>query len=646
MFIGLAYVVAAHKVRADEEAQTATSAGIGAKLGPVDTTETAETNPAQTTAALPFLPAVAADSILVSGTLVDPGMLARLAGAGRLAPDPFAGHAAPDVRVLTAPSAASADAAASVSAAPAAGALSLEQVVLKLPDETTQEPSEPSDPIGDVDDRGQEGERVGTDLRDILRGSDGPDRIDARGGDDTVYGGQGDDTLVGGDGDDRLEGEAGNDALEGGAGNDTLVGGDGDDRLVGGAGNDLLQGGDGDDVLDGGPGADRLVGGPGNDLLIVDSLGDVIDERPEDPGSDTVVLREAFAAEAARAYPHLTPTGATTFVLGDPIGRVLPPEAQTFVRSLSPGIEHVRLEGTAPHHVLGDHRANRLEGNDGDNRLWGGAGDDMLLGSGGDDVLYGEDGDDLLDGGAGQDLLYGGAGDDTYLLGLAEGEPDRIFDTVGVNRIRLDGIDAHAVAVRHDGADLVIAVNGHEIGRIVDYTHNPASFSGLDFGDGVQPFAAFMRDGGADDILAEFLEAPRLQGTDARDLLLGTDASEWLQGAGGNDQLEGGGGNDLLEGGPGSDLLRGGAGDDVYLIRASDDGIDRIEDRGGANRVAMPDAHADMLAGFFSGDDLWVTVDGRAAFVVADHTAAPEAFAGVQAGDGFVSSAKLTGTHG
>jgi Ca2+-binding RTX toxin-like protein len=646
VFIGLVYVIATHEVRAGEELPSAVPAGAVGKVGLADPAEAVATDQPQAAASLPFIPAVAADSILVSGALVDPGTITRLSGAGRLAPDPFAGHAAPDVKVLTAPGAAAESAPAAFSAAPSAGALSLEQVVVRLPEEGMEAPSDPSDPIGEVDDRGQEGERVGTDLRDILRGSEGPDHIDARGGDDTVSGGQGDDTLIGGDGHDRLEGEAGNDLLLGGDGNDTLVGGEGDDRLFGGAGNDLLLGGDGDDLLDGGPGADRLVGGPGSDLLVVDSLADVVDERPEDPGSDTVVVREAFAAEAARAYPHLTPTGATSFLLGDPIGRVLPPEAHSFVRSFAPGVEHVRLDGTAPHHLLGDDRANRLEGNDGDNRIWGGAGDDILLGGGGDDLLFGEAGDDLLDGGAGQDLLYGGTGDDTYILGLAEGEPDRIFDHEGINHIRLKDIDPAAVSVRTDGADLVIAANGDEIGRIVDYAQTPSSFSGLDFGDGPRPFAAFMQNDGTDDILAEFLRAPRLQGTEARDLLFGTDAREWLQGSGGNDQLEGGGGNDLLEGGAGSDLLRGGAGDDVYLLRASDGGIDRIEDGLGANRVVMPDVRADMLAGFVSGDDLWVTVDGRAAFVVADHTAAPEAFLGVQTADGLVSPAKLTGTHG
>lgn len=651
VFLGLAHIVWTRGAQAADDAETSASAGTGGGTGTPGSADAPEGGAAPVAAVLPWVPAVAADSIFVSGTFVDPGTVTRLSGAGRLAPDPLAGHAAPDVKVFTAPGAGTATATADAVMGPAAGSLSLEQVVLQLPDPADSgDASDPPDPIGEVDDdTGSGGDRTGTEYRDILRGGSGDDRIDARGGDDTVYGGDGNDTLLGGAGNDRLEGEGGDDRLEGGDGNDTLLGGDGNDTLLGGAGNDLLSGGAGDDLLDGGPGADRLVGGPGNDVLVVDSLGDVVDERPEDPGIDTAAVREGFAAEAARAYPHLTQAGETTFVLGDPIGRTLPPETHPFVRGISPGVENLTVEGTAPHDILGDDRANRLVGNDGDNRIWGAGGDDILLGGGGDDLLYGGDGDDLLDGGPGEDLLYGGAGDDTYLLGLAEDGPDRIFDGEGANRVRLDGVDPASVSVRSDGDDLVIAVEGSDVGRIVGYAQQPSAFLGLDFGDGPRPFDAFVRDSGggtADDILAGFETAPRIEGTEARDLLSGTDAGEWLRGFGGNDRLEGGGGDDLLEGGADSDLLRGGAGDDVYLVRAGEAGVDRIEDALGTNRVVVPDARADILAGFFAGDDLWVTVDGTPAFVVADHASAPGAFAGVQTADGFVPAEKLTGTHG
>ena len=99
----------------------------------------------------------------------------------------------------------------------------------------------------------------GTELDDILRGSQADEHFLGYDGNDIIYAGSGDDNLKGGDDDDQLFGGAGNDRLDGGDGNDSLIGGDGDDYLVGGKGND---------VLDGGMGRDGLVGGKGADIFV------------------------------------------------------------------------------------------------------------------------------------------------------------------------------------------------------------------------------------------------------------------------------------------------------------------------------------------------------------------------------------------
>jgi hypothetical protein len=71
---------------------------------------------------------------------------------------------------------------------------------------------------------------VGTNGRDVLRGTPQADRLDGRGGDDRLFGNGGADVLVGG---------AGNDVLVGGAGSDRLVARDGSpDVLQCGAGSD------------------------------------------------------------------------------------------------------------------------------------------------------------------------------------------------------------------------------------------------------------------------------------------------------------------------------------------------------------------------------------------------------------------------
>ena len=79
---------------------------------------------------------------------------------------------------------------------------------------------------------------TGTEKDELLRGTEGVDRIDGLGGYDEIFG------------------FAGDDLLDGGPGNDELFGAEGDDTLSGGTGDDFLDGREGDDTLTGGPGRD------------------------------------------------------------------------------------------------------------------------------------------------------------------------------------------------------------------------------------------------------------------------------------------------------------------------------------------------------------------------------------------------------
>jgi Ca2+-binding RTX toxin-like protein len=69
----------------------------------------------------------------------------------------------------------------------------------------------------------------GTEMDDVLYGSNDPDEIIADGGDDAIFSGGGLDTLYGGVGNDTLQAEAGKDVLWGGKGDDILRGGTGAD---------------------------------------------------------------------------------------------------------------------------------------------------------------------------------------------------------------------------------------------------------------------------------------------------------------------------------------------------------------------------------------------------------------------------------
>jgi len=509
----------------------------------------------------------------------------------------------------------------------------------------SEEPAEPPAPLppGAVlegDDEG--GPLSGGPGHDRLSGGGGPDAIAGGAGDDEIFGGGGDDRLEGGPGDDRLEGGSGDDRLAGGDGRDLLIGGDGDDRLEGGAGSDRLAGGAGDDLLDGGPGVDELVGGAGDDLLRIDHPFDVALERPGE-GRDQVIVAPEFADNLRARQPHQAPEGEALFALGDAAATSLPPEVASYLKQLGGDIEEVVLEGEAPHDILGSAAANRLLGNRGDNMLFGGSGDDLLEGL---------EGDDVLDGGPGQDLLYGGPGDDLYLLGLAEEGPDRIRDLEGANRLELP-YRSGEVEVALVGEDLVIRHEGADVARIEGYGLRPESFPAIALKDGDFPISELLAgsgpepEGSMEDLLAPYLDRPRLAGDAGPNLLVGGEEGERLEGGAGSDLLQGFGGDDLLDGGPGNDQLAGGAGDDLYLVRARDPGVDRIRDAEGENRIAMPDVTSpDLLSGFLEGDDLWVAVEGSPAFAIEDFLANPEVFPRIHTQGGTVETLKLTGTDG
>ncbi|MCU0571252.1 MAG: hypothetical protein MUF49_32385, partial [Oculatellaceae cyanobacterium Prado106] len=100
--------------------------------------------------------------------------------------------------------------------------------------------------------------QTGTEVGDLLIGTQDSNGIDGKGGDDVILGLEDSDSLAGG---------SGNDQINGGSNADILVGGSGNDQLYGEQGRDTLNGLDGADVLSGGTEGDRLYGGLDNDIL-------------------------------------------------------------------------------------------------------------------------------------------------------------------------------------------------------------------------------------------------------------------------------------------------------------------------------------------------------------------------------------------
>lgn len=155
--------------------------------------------------------------------------------------------------------------------------------------------------------------------------------------------------------------------------------------------------------------------------------------------------------------------------------------------------------------LLGDARANRLEGL---------AGNDRLSGREGNDVLIGGNGADRLDGGSGADRMAGGLGDDIYHV-------DDAGDLV------IEGADGGIDTVRSE-VDFVL---GDHLERL--YLAGSGAIAGT--------------------------------GNGLANILYGNDGDNMLSGGGGADKLEGGGGADIFL----FDVLEGGREADTIMDFAS-----------------------------------------------------------------------------
>ena len=108
---------------------------------------------------------------------------------------------------------------------------------------------------------------VGTNEKDTLVGTNGPDIICGKGDGDNIKGGDGNDIILGGPGPDNLQGGDGNDKIRANTEGDKVDGGNGDDELHGGSQNDFMLGGPGDDLIQGHLGNDHMDGESGDDRV-------------------------------------------------------------------------------------------------------------------------------------------------------------------------------------------------------------------------------------------------------------------------------------------------------------------------------------------------------------------------------------------
>jgi Ca2+-binding RTX toxin-like protein len=355
---------------------------------------------------------------------------------------------------------------------------------------------------------------VGTEGSDVLRGT--PSR-------DVIWGGEGDDELFGSLGNDLLCGGPGEDLVHGGRGNDVVDGGPGTDRVYGDLGDDKVVGGPGDgDEAGGGLGIDTLNGGPGNSDLVHGDYG--YDRMDGGPGRDDIA---SFATDVGAGRRG----GGGVWV--------------SLRKHRARGDGHDRLfrfedvEGSAfADTLIGNGRANAIDGGPGNDRIRGGGGADELNGGQGSDRCHGGRRivscgrearpkgsayvtlDPVSGGGAGVEIV-GGRGGDRFTAVAFDPESDS-FGVAATKRIALGTGCARPAG--GDPTQAVCAVEG------------PPRWLMADLGPG--------NDG------------LRVEGS------LAEVGFVRLAGGPGDDTIHGGPEEDLIESGPGGDHLYGGAGAD------------------------------------------------------------------------------------
>lgn len=387
----------------------------------------------------------------------------------------------------------------------------------------------------------------------------------------------------------RIEGGKGDDKLHGNGGNDLLLGNDDDDDLYGGDGNDTLVGGDDDDKFDGGTGTD-------------------------------------FVSYDDGVYPDAASTR---------INFSLRWTSKTGTRGA--GADYA-VAGTVEN-LRGSTYDDSLVGNDKANSIDGGLGDDTIEGGPGEDVL---------DGGLGLDTLsysrspaavrvnlaqpYPAGGDATGDLtggfenALGSAFADTLTGTAGANELHGAG-----------GDDLLVGLAGEDTLDGGSGSHDRVTYASSSSGVTVSLLAGTAKGGDAEgDTLTKVED---LVGSEKADVLIGSRVANVILGLGGNDMIMGGLWGDQIDGGAGIDtasysdssegvtvslrsgVVKGGAGEDRLMSMENligsafadtllgTDGANNING-GGGNDVISGLGGADRLFGS-NGDDRLDGGDGN-----------------------------------
>ena len=381
-----------------------------------------------------------------------------------------------------------------------------------------------------------------------------------------------------------------------------LIGTEADDVLYGNKGNNAYLAGAGADLINGSSGNDSMSGGSGIDTLdysglnadITFSRGGVITKSGGN-GVDTIAAFdiEVIKGNAKRINTIDGSSGTTAAINVDLSSNSLE------ITGL-PGIGSAKLTVINFSNVNGSENNDVILGDAKANTLNGGGGNDTISGGGGDDLLLGSSGSDLYRGGAGADTLSyeAFAGGVTLVRGgtiiKADGSVDTIADFAVETIVGTKG----AVNTIDGSTGVTAALN-------VNLSKQNLTITGL-------PFV-----GTAALTVKNFTD---VKGSENADVITGDKGANRLSGNGGNDVLTGLGGKDLLTGGSGADTFVFGYGDSLLsgfdLITDLEIGVDAI-DGWAATAVTTIGRASSLNAGdlgrLFGNNFL---ANGAAAFVV------------------------------
>jgi Ca2+-binding RTX toxin-like protein len=523
---------------------------------------------------------------------------------------------------------------------------------------------------------------TGTNVADIIAGSNTNDTFSAKSGNDYVTGnggqdklmlGLGDDFGFGGAGNDRIWGGNGGDYIDGGIGNDKIYGGSGSDQIKGGEGRDVIRAGNQADIIDGDEGNDRLFGQKGNDRLTggagddrlyggtgADSYifqynsgagwgNDIIDDRSTNAANsppDTIELRGVYGPDsAAQAIEKLSiARNGNDMVIATTNGAASITVQNQFATTgvYKSYIEKLLLNGSNWSALQYQIRSSQLQ-NLGDDRGLAGKQNELMFGTDTDDTFFGASGTNLIWTGGGADVLLYKQVDpyvwyNNSIIYSSAGATDVVMDF----DITLDKLDFSQIAAIGSMADLSITTQADGDAQIywgsgsLEIANLVIELRGVNAADLTASSFVFAT---AAPVLKANTAADAgttpINGTQDNDVLNGTGGNDVINGFGGADTIDAGAGNDVITGGAENDLLAGGSGQDTFVF-GNEDGADVVRDYiSGTDHIQLSQSEfittpADALARVsyqggnaildITGGEQTVTFEGVSALALADFT--------------------------